>query len=827
MATPEELLTAVDEVISDGVRRGLLHNDAEDDVLDGRHITIQGRRLVNFGSCSYLGLETDPRMKAAVVDAVERYGTQFSSSRTYASAPLYRLAETELGALFGRPVIVTPSTSLGHIATMPTLIGSRDLLLLDHQVHNSVQTAARLVQAAGTQVELIPHSDLATLEQRLERSPGRRVWYAVDGLYSMYADFFPARELDELAARHPNLWLYVDDAHAASWTGRHGRGYALEHLAPATLVRTVVAASLNKSFAAAGGVITFPDAESRRLVATVGGPLVFSGPVQPPMLGAIVASARLHRSPELAGRQELLRARIRLFNRLCADARLPLVSESEAPIRCIGAGVTSVAYRLTQRMRDAGFFVNTAAFPAVPAKRCGVRLALTAHHTEEDVASVVAALAEHLPAAIADEGATVEDLRRAFARQLRGRPEVLPARRSAAAALVPVPRPAPSQLRLEHVGSIADVDPHEWNALLGHRGAFDVAGLRTLEAAFSGTGAAGAAEDAWDFSYLTVRDVDGTPVAATFLTTALWKGDMLSPAHVSREVERRRAETGDPFFLTSPMVGTGSLLTEGDHLYLDRSRDWRTALRMILSAARAEEDAAHAAAVVLRDLPDGDDELHTFLLGEGLMRIPVADAWVREVDFADDEGFLAGLTRKQRYHQRRHVLAWEAAFRVEVLPGGSAAALAVPTARRDHLYALYRAVHARALDLNVFPLPRRIIDAALGSAGWEVVVLSLAEHPDAPVAFAVQHVNHAHVAPVFVGLDYAYVATHHSYQQLLFQALRAARRHGLPRVLYGMSADLHKSRFGARREKRWAYVQATETYSADVLAHLAGTAPAG
>ena len=424
MATAEDFLTAVDEVISDGIRRGLLHNDVEDEVLDGRSITVAGRRLVNFGSCSYLGLETDPRLKAAVRHAVDRHGTQFSASRAYVSAPLYRVAEAELAELFGRPVIVTPSTSIAHIATMPTLIGSRDVLVLDHQAHHSMQTAAKLVQAGGARVELIPHNDLRTLERRLEqyRHEARRVWYAADGLYSMYADFFPAAALDALAARHENFWLYVDDAHAFSWTGAGGRGYALEHLSPATLARTVVAGSLNKSFAAAGGAVTFPDEESRRHVATVGGPLIFSGPVQPPMLGAIVASARLHRTPEIAARQELLRSRIRLFNRLAGWSRLPLVSESDAPIRYVGAGVASVAYRLTARLRAAGFFGNPATFPAVPAKRCGVRLTLTAHHTEDDVAGIVAALAEHLPAAIADAGARAADLRRAFARQFRGRP---------------------------------------------------------------------------------------------------------------------------------------------------------------------------------------------------------------------------------------------------------------------------------------------------------------------------------------------------------------------------------------------------------------------
>jgi hypothetical protein len=44
------------------VRRGLLHNDIEADVLDGRSVTVAGRRRrpLNFGSCPYLGPETDP-----------------------------------------------------------------------------------------------------------------------------------------------------------------------------------------------------------------------------------------------------------------------------------------------------------------------------------------------------------------------------------------------------------------------------------------------------------------------------------------------------------------------------------------------------------------------------------------------------------------------------------------------------------------------------------------------------------------------------------------------------------------------------------------------
>jgi 7-keto-8-aminopelargonate synthetase-like enzyme len=817
MAKADELLQAFDEVISDGVRRGMLHNVAQDDRLDGRMVTLDGRRVVNFGSCSYLGLEMHPALRAGVIDAVERFGTQFSSSRAYLSAPGYAEAEAELADLFDRPAILTPSTTMGHVATMPTVIGSDDVLLLDHQVHHSVQTAAKLAQAQGTRVELVPHNDLRTVRRRIEelRRGHRHIWYALDGLYSMYADFAPFEELNALVEEHEQLWLYVDDAHAFSWTGRHGRGRALEALNAPALARSIVAGSLNKSFAAAGGAITFPDAEMRRRVFTVGGPLIFSGPVQPPMLGAVLASLRLHRTPEVAARQERLLDVIQLFNRLAAERALPVVSLSDAPIRCVGAGRPQVAYNLTGRLRDAGYFVDTATFPAVAAKRSGARIALTAHHTDEDIAGLVDALADALPRALADEGDSPETLRRAFPRQLAGRPVFAPAA-APAPALAAVPEP----LVLEHHTTIAAIGRGEWDAMLGGRGAFDWQGLHAMEDTFANVRDLHP-EHRWRFHYWLVRDpaAGGRPIAATFFTTALWKDDMLAAAHVSAEIERRRAE--DPQYLTSTMVAMGSLLTEGDHLYLDRDRDWRSALRLILAAARAEEDIAGAAGVVLRDLPDGDSELHDVLLGEGFARVPVFDTWTRPVDFADDEEFLAGLPKKARYHQRVNVLAWEDHYDVRRYPGGGPEARALPVRLRDHLYRLYRNVHARNLELNVFPLPRRVLDAMLARPGWELVTLSLREAPqEGPVAFAMQHVGSDHVQPLFVGLDYRFVTTHRSYQQTLWQAVRSAQHHGVGRVLYGMSADLQKARFGARRERRWVYLQSTDGYQLDVVHQL-------
>src|SRR6187397_1410952 len=54
-------LRDLDASLRAGIARGLGYLTAEDEKLDGRFVTLHGRRHLNFGSCSYVGLETDPR----------------------------------------------------------------------------------------------------------------------------------------------------------------------------------------------------------------------------------------------------------------------------------------------------------------------------------------------------------------------------------------------------------------------------------------------------------------------------------------------------------------------------------------------------------------------------------------------------------------------------------------------------------------------------------------------------------------------------------------------------------------------------------------------
>ena len=389
-------LRLVDDAMTEAIARGIGHLIAEDAELGGRLVTFGGRPHVNFGSCSYLGLETDARLKDAACDAVARYGVQFASSRAYVSCPPYAELERLLQAMFGAPLVVAQTTTLAHFAALPILIGSDDAVVCDQLVHNSVQSVLPTLKAAGTTCRFVRHSRIDRLDRLVTAlaQRHRRVWYLADGVYSMHGDLAPLAALEELLARHERLSLYIDDAHGVSWAGTHGRGTVLGDGPPPQ--RTVMVASLAKAFSAGGAVLVFPDAETARLVRACGSTMIFSGPLQPALLGAGIASARVHLSAEIADRQATLMDRMRLFNDLAAARGIPLATTAATPIRFVEIGDTDATYRMAADLMRAGFFINTAAFPAVSQGRGGLRIALTLHQTADDIRGLIDAIAARL-----------------------------------------------------------------------------------------------------------------------------------------------------------------------------------------------------------------------------------------------------------------------------------------------------------------------------------------------------------------------------------------------------------------------------------------------
>src|SRR5699024_5785246 len=96
-------------------------------------------------------------------------------------------------------------------------------------------------------------------------------------------------------------------------------------------------------------------------------------------------------------------------------------------------------------------------------------------------------------------------------------------------------------------------------------------------------------KDNWNFHYYIVRNEMEQPILATFFTDALWKDDMIEPAEVSWKIEELRATDKGPDYLTSKVFMMGSLLTEGNHLYIDESQNWQEAFELVLAHAQQEQ----------------------------------------------------------------------------------------------------------------------------------------------------------------------------------------------------------------------------------------------
>jgi len=150
---------------------------------NGRYVTVDGERLVNFGSCSYMGLEAMPELRECAHRAIDEYGTQFHFSRAYVQCSLYVELEALLERIAGRPVLVAASTSLAHMAALPVLIKDTDHILIDQFAHASLHTAVQLVP--NVPLEILRHNRMEQVDAVLTRLRGHKgnVWYICDGLY--------------------------------------------------------------------------------------------------------------------------------------------------------------------------------------------------------------------------------------------------------------------------------------------------------------------------------------------------------------------------------------------------------------------------------------------------------------------------------------------------------------------------------------------------------------------------------------------------------------------------------------------------------------------
>lgn len=363
----------------------------EDKEFRGDTIVVNGRELYNFGLCSYLGISKDERLIEGAIDAIRRYGNSYSSSIAYTSIPLYEELRDRLRRMIGAEVVVAGTTTLAHMSALPVLVGSGDLVLIDEFAHASLIGVVPALRSRRATVKLVRHNDVDQVADLAKRSDGR-VWYVIDGVYSMHGDLAPTTEIRALLDQVDSLWVYVDDAHGFSWSGSHGRGRFLDEVG--WHPHLVMSYGLSKSFGSLGGVVAATDSDLISRIAIKGGPMLFGGPIPPGSLGAGVVSGDIHLSDELPALQADLSSRIDFVNDYASDIGLRFSYTDHSPLWFVRIGGSSTTASVGARILRDGFFVNMAIYPVVKKGDSGVRFTVTRYNTVEQIRGLLDSIKE-------------------------------------------------------------------------------------------------------------------------------------------------------------------------------------------------------------------------------------------------------------------------------------------------------------------------------------------------------------------------------------------------------------------------------------------------
>ena len=341
-------------------------------------VIINGKKVLMFGSNSYLGLTNHPKVKAAAKAAIDKYGTGCAGSRFLnGTLDIHIELENKLARMVNKDAALCYSTGFQvNLGVVSLLAGRNDYLLLDELDHASIIEGSRL---SFSKVLKFAHNDMDALKNKLKLCHKDRIkLIVVDGIFSMEGDIINLPEVVKLA-EHYGASIMVDDAHSLGVLGKNGSGTS-SHFGLTDKVDLIMG-TFSKSFASLGGFIA-SDKEVINYIKHNSRTLIFSASMTPSSAAAVLASIEImENEPErIQHLWDLTALAINGFKTAGFDT-----GKSETPIIPLFIRDDIKALQLTQNLLADGIFVNPVVSPAVPKEDCLIRYSLMATHTKEQV----------------------------------------------------------------------------------------------------------------------------------------------------------------------------------------------------------------------------------------------------------------------------------------------------------------------------------------------------------------------------------------------------------------------------------------------------------
>jgi len=344
---------------------------------------------VNLCSNDYLGLARDPRLKQAVLAALESSSQIASTGSRLLSGNSrdWQDLESEFAA-FARAdsALYFSSGYAANVGLLSSVLRPGDLALSDALNHASIIDGIRLSRA---QKIIYPHRDLHFLERALrenQNAPGAKL-IVTESVFSMEGDLAPLAEILDLAEKY-DAHLVVDEAHALGVFGAQGCG-----LAAGIPNRSRILAAIypcGKALASIGAFVCASRALTEFLVNHARS-FIFTTATPPYIAHQIRAALKLvqaadDRRAHLSKLAKTLRAEL-------SDADISF-GASASQIVPIVLGSNEAALHVAAQLQSAGFAVKAIRPPTVPPGAARIRLSLTSELSLEQIHCLAGALIE-------------------------------------------------------------------------------------------------------------------------------------------------------------------------------------------------------------------------------------------------------------------------------------------------------------------------------------------------------------------------------------------------------------------------------------------------
>lgn len=337
------------------------------------------RPLVNFCSNNYLGLSNHPRIVAAAVAGLERWGFGMSSVRFICGTQqVHKDLELRISEFAGyEDTILFPSCFDANTGFFEALLGAEDHIISDRLNHASIIDGVRLCKASRS---VYDNCDLEQLEQRLQESASsRRRIIVTDGVFSMDGAIAPLKGICELAERYGAL-VYVDDSHGIGVIGASGRGVVEHHGVQGRV--DFLAGTLGKALGGASGGFICGRSDAITLLRQKARPYLFSNSLAPALAAAAITALEiLDQEPD---RLRRLEASARRLRNTLTTAGFKVLGEGH-PILPVAIGDSALNARLAAAVQARGVYVTAFSYPVVPRGAARIRLQVSAAHSNDDL----------------------------------------------------------------------------------------------------------------------------------------------------------------------------------------------------------------------------------------------------------------------------------------------------------------------------------------------------------------------------------------------------------------------------------------------------------